>query len=69
MLNIEATQLEVWHCQSTFATVGELQIPAKANANVTIDNEVAGRATITLSIRQQDREISTFTLGVRRRAS
>lgn len=68
-LGIEAADLEVWHCQSTFITVGELQIPAKARAKITIDDAKQGQATVSLTISQEDREISVFELGVRRRAA
>lgn len=65
MLDVDAMDLEVWQCKTTFTTIGELEIPAKAEASVQINDHSKNKATVSLSIAQQDRKISEFTLEVR----
>lgn len=65
-LGFDAFELEVWKCDSTFLTVGELNIPAKAVATVKADEYGQQRVSVSVVISQQDREISNFEVGVRR---
>ncbi|MFC5741322.1 AfsA-related hotdog domain-containing protein [Dyella tabacisoli] len=64
-LGIEAFDLEVWKCDSTFLTVGELNLPARVQATVKADDSGTHRASVSLAISQQDRQISVFEVGVR----
>ncbi len=64
----EAVALDVWKCTSTFETVGELQLPAKAVAKVTVDDREQHKATVSITISQQGRAISIFEVGVQRMA-
>jgi hypothetical protein len=63
---VEAFELDVWKVKSTFETVGELQLAARAMANVRVDDSDRLSATVSVTISQQDRAISIFEVGVRR---
>lgn len=65
-LGVDAVELDVWKCHSTFETVGELQLPTKAEARVQVDQRDQLNATVFITISQQDRAISIFEVGVRR---
>jgi hypothetical protein len=66
VFDVDAVELDVWKCKSTFATVGELQLPTKATANVRVDDRDQLSATVFVTISQQDRKISIFEVGLRR---
>ena len=66
IFDVDAVELDVWKCKSTFETVGELQLPTKATANVRVDDRDQLNATVFVTVSQQDRTISTFEIGVRR---
>lgn len=66
VLGIEAMNLEMWRCDSSFLTIGELQIPAKVLATVKLDDAAKDHAVVSLVIDQQDRHVSAFEVGVRR---
>jgi hypothetical protein len=66
MFGVNAVELDVWKCKSTFETVGELQLQTKATANVQVDDRDQLSATVSITISQQDRAISIFEVGVRR---
>lgn len=65
---VDAFELDIWKCKSTFDTVGELQLSARATADVRVDDGDGLNATVFVTISQQDRNISTFEVGVRRMA-
>jgi len=65
VFDVDAVELDVWKCKSTFATVGELQLPTRATANVRVDDRDRLSATVFVTITQQDRTISSFEVGVR----
>lgn len=65
---VDAFELDVWKCKSTFETVGELQLAARAMAEVRVDDKDRLSATVFVTISQQDRNISIFEVGVRRMA-
>lgn len=64
---VDAVDLDVWKCKATFETVGELQLTARALANVRVDDGDPASATVFVTLSQQDRTISSFEVGVRRR--
>jgi len=66
LLGIDAFELEVWKCDSSFLTVGELHLPAKVRATVRADALDAHRAFVSLTISQHDVQVSVFEVGVRR---
>ncbi|KQV52514.1 hypothetical protein ASC93_04385 [Massilia sp. Root335] len=66
IFDVDAVELDVWKCKSTFETVGELQLPTKATANVRVDDRDQLNATVFVTVSQLDRTISTFEIGVRR---
>ncbi|WP_426701334.1 AfsA-related hotdog domain-containing protein [Rhodanobacter sp. Col0626] len=63
---VDAFELDVWKCKSTFDTVGELQLPARATASVQVHDREQLSATVSLTISQQGRKVSVFEVGVRR---
>lgn len=64
-LGVDAFELDVWKCKSTFETVGELQLPAKATANLQVHDRDRPSATVLVTISQQGRKVSIFEVGVR----
>jgi hypothetical protein len=63
---VDALELDVWKCKSSFNTVGELQLATKVVATIQIDDPARLSATVQLAISQQDREVSVFSVSVRR---
>ncbi len=68
IFEVDAFELDVWSYKSTFSAVGELQVPAKATASVKVHDPEQLTATVSLTILQQEREVSTFEVSVRRMA-
>lgn len=66
-LGVDAFELDVWKCKSTFDTVGELQLTATAIGTVEVDDQDSSSATVFVTLSQQDRNISSFEVSVRRR--
>jgi 2-oxo-3-(phosphooxy)propyl 3-oxoalkanoate synthase len=65
---VDALELDIWKCKSTFNTVGELQLPTTASATIKVHDREQLTATVLLKILQQGREVSFFEVGVRRMA-
>lgn len=63
---VDALLLDTWSVRSSFETVGELQLATQAEARVRVDDGDAVAATVFVTLSQQDRNISTFEVGVRR---
>lgn len=65
-LGVTAAELDLHEILASFDTIGELQLPASAFAEVKIIDPATGDVRVAATLKQQGRSISVFDIGIRR---